>query len=314
MKSIVRGITALTTVVLATVMFASGAQAATPDQKAISDHIGSMRTDYAANLSAQDRANYVTYLSVSDQLTARAQAWANSLAAADTGHSSPDPAQYWPDGSPAYNSIVASWGANSLTAAMNKWDADAVTAAGIDRPLYTTIGTGSAVGKSGTIYVVADVYAVPPPAVKVVPAPVVAVPAPVAIPQPEPVQAAPVEQAPAVQPDPAPAPAAPVVPAPAPEAPKPTEAPALKETQKPTAAATATPTPTPSETASASASATATPESQSVSAMRTSENTSPLPISKETGQAIGLGGGVPVFAGGLVLFLRNRPEKKPLAE
>lgn len=303
MKRILRGITALTTVVLVTVMFASGAQAATSDQKAISDHIGSMRTDYAVNLPAQDRGKYVTYLSVSESLNASAQAWANSLAAADTGHSSPDPAHYWPDGSPAYNSIVASWGANSLTAAMNKWDADAVTAASIDRPFYTTIGTGSAVGKSGAIYVVADFYAVPPPAVKVVPAPVIAVPAPVAAPQPEPVQAAPAQQAPA---DPAPAPAAPAVPATAPEAPKPTVAPAAKETAKPVVTPTATATP--SATASASASATATPESKSVDAMRTSDNNSPV-IGKEPKQAGAFGLGALLLISGGSMWFRNRSQK-----
>lgn len=297
-KNILRkGIVSLTAVIITAVMLASGAQAATSEQKVVSDYVSSMRNEVG-----------LPSLRVDEQMTSAAQAWADHLAAVDSGHSSYDPNLYQPSGTMGANSVSARWSRNDAKAGMDTyWAGDAGTTSIIDTPSWNTVGTGFAVAKSGAIYLVADMAYVKPAVVVAAPlpapvqAPVVAAPAPVVIPQPEPVQAAPVGQA-TVQADPAPAPAATNVP----EAPKPTEAP--KETATPTATAT------PTETASASASATASPDSKSMDSMRTSDNTSPFVISKETQQVIFLGGGGPVFAGGLLLVLRNRKEKKPVTE
>lgn len=290
-----RGIVATISVVVTSVLIASGAQAATPEQKDISDFLSSTR-----NLAHQDS------LIINEQMNAAAQAWADHLAAVDGGGKPPlDPNMYQPPGSTVREPMTAYFSRNDIKSAEAKWATD--NASTINNPAYNTVGTGFAVAKSGAIYLVADMVNVNPPAVMAPPAPApvqapIQVPAPVVIQQPEPVQAAPAEQAPA-QADPAPAPD---VPAPAPEASKPTAAPTVQESAKPVVTPTATPTPT--ETASASESTNATEPGKSVDAMRTSDNTAQT-SGKGPKQAIGFGGGGLVLgAGALVAF--GKPRRK----
>lgn len=309
MKRIVRGIVAFVSVIITTLLIASGAQAATADQSFVSNYVGSDRSNYLKDpnngLTADQKAKYVTYLTVNEQMNSAAQAWADHLAAVDNRSLSPDPNVYRPEGSTIGISTAAYHSPNDRQAALDE-SLGKNGSVYID-PSWTTIGTGVAVAKSGAIYIVMDFAHVNPPAVVVAPPPVqappVAVPVPVAV-QPDPVPAAPVEQAPAqADPAPAPAPAAPAQPAPAPVA---TEAPKPVVTPSPTP--TATTTPSAMESASPSATASVSTNNGSMDAERTSENTAAA-LAKQPKQVIGFSAfGLLLLSGG-GLSLTNRRRK-----
>lgn len=294
MKNILRkGLVALTAAMLFAMMFASGAQAATSDQNHDAGYINTMRNKVG-----------LPSLSINEEVNASAQAWANHLASVDSGTGAVNPTPATPAGFVSAGRLFATYPSNYPDGAMAVWKTKADDKATIYDTTYNTVGTGQAVGKSGTVYIVADLEQINQPEVLTplpapAPAPVVAVPAPAVVQQPAPVQAPPVEQAPAES-----APAAPVEPAPAPEAPKPIATPA--ETVKPTA------TPTPSASASASESASPSEPATSMDATRTSDNKA-IALNKGTVQAASLGGGGLVTALGGVLMYRNR-KVKPLAE